>query len=186
MKHAIYAVTFLAILPTALGCRAMPASTDTLELAGEYGSIIYSSPQNGVWEEISYINQTTEKKLFSGQSAYFEPSQESDFSHSEIYLKINKISYGTTQVGSDQQEDYERFYCAFIDMRTGCIARQETGSFCGGTWSSRNDHWLWTGEEVVIDPRLDSSFSLDNLAEYFVEIGGSENASACAKNATEK
>jgi len=94
------------------------------------------------------------------------------------YLKIEKTIRGGIE-GSALEEDYDRAYCAFVEMASGCIVRQETGSFCGGQWALSNDAWLWAGEGVSIDQRDQNTASKNSDMEALAEINGDANLHLC-------
>lgn len=152
------------------------AEAQSVHLKTHDGEVAFADPENGFWRSVYYLKNDRRHKLFPKQRAYFDESLPSDFSKSDRYLKIQKIIRGSIEVGT-WEEDYERAYCAFVEMAGGCVVRQETGSFCGGQWADNDDVWLWAGEKIVIDQRDPSNPSKNSDA--LVEINGGANLHLC-------
>lgn len=171
--------------PTSLGflflavCSVYACAQDASSVAKTHsGEVVFASPEQGSWRKVFYLKNGVSQQLFSGDSAYFDESEDADFSWGKKYLKINKIIRGFLQ-GGGTDEEYERAYCVFIEMSSGCVVRQETGSFCGGEWASNGDAWIWGGEEIIIDERDPHKPLSDSDIERLSDIGGRENISRC-------
>ena len=170
------AISLLTAMSHVAAC-AQEASTN---LKSQGSEIIFADPEYGSWTKLYFSNDYLHQQLFPEKNTYFDESTDSDFSEDKKYLKINKITHGT--IHSDAgEEEYERAYCAFIEMSSGCIVRQETGSFCGGVWAETGNTWIWAGEEVIIDERDPYKKLSGSDVEILSEIGGAENVSRCIK-----
>lgn len=153
------------------------AEAQSIHLKAHGAEIVFADPEQGSWRSVYYSKDDSSHELFPDQRAYFDESLPSDLSENDRYLTIHKITRGSIG-GEALDEGYERAYCAFVEMASGCVVRQETGSFCGGEWGD-NDLWLWAGEEIIIDQR-DLSKPLDNSnVEALVEINGEANLPLC-------
>lgn len=156
------------------------AQGTSTSLKFQEGEIIFADPEQGSWTKIYFLKNGISQQLFTEKNTYFDESTDSDFSKNKEYLKINKIIRGS--IHSDTgEEEYERAYCVFVEIVSGCIARQETGSFCGGTWAEKGNTWIWAGEEVIIDERDPHKALSETDVEILSEIGGAENISRCTK-----
>lgn len=142
------------------------------------GQVIFADPEKGFWRSVYFLKNGNHYKLFPKEQAYFDASLPSDFSEDSRYLKIEKTIRGSIEGGA-LEEDYDRAYCAFVEMASGCIVRQETGSFCGGQWAVKNDAWLWAGEEITIDQRNQNTASKNSDVEALAEINGDANLHLC-------
>lgn len=156
------------------------AQETSTSLKSQGSEIIFADPEQGSWTKLYFSNNYLHQQLFSEKNTYYDESTDSDFSENKKYLKINKIARGT--IHSDAgEEEYERAYCAFVEMSSGCIVRQETGSFCGGAWAEKENTWIWAGEELIIDERDPHKALSESDVEILSEIGGAENVSRCIK-----
>ncbi|MGA6097717.1 hypothetical protein ACPESN_07550 [Stutzerimonas marianensis] len=149
------------------------------DLKAHGGQVIFADPEKGFWRSVYYSKNGSHHKLFPNEQAYFDASLPSEFSKDSKYLKIEKTIRGSIEDG-DMEEDYDRAYCAFVEMASGCIVRQETGSFCGGQWAVNNDAWLWAGEEVAIDQRYQNTPLNNSDMEALAAINGDANFHLCA------
>lgn len=156
------------------------AQETSTSLKSQGSEIIFAAPEQGSWTKVYFSNSYIHQQLFSEKNTYFDESTDSDFSENKKYLKINKITRGTIH-SEGGEEEYERAYCAFVEMSSGCVVRQETGSFCGGVWADTENTWIWAGEEVIIDERNSHRLISEADVEVFLEIGGPENVSRCTK-----
>jgi hypothetical protein len=174
-SRRILAIFLLVAMCFALACGQGTAG----QLRSQGGEITFDDPGQGLWRKIFYSNGNVSQQLFPEDNSRFDEGDVSDFSQDKKYLKINKIIRGVVQ-GEDFEEEYERAYCAFVVMASGCIVRQETGSFCGGKWGDEGDAWVWGEEEISIDERDQRKALSDTDIERLSEIGGKENVSRCA------
>lgn len=173
-------IGFRILLSIFAFCGVIYAQDKSVVFWTHSGEIKLSVPGEEGWKEIYYSSAGVSRRLFSEEGAYFDADTELDFSSGKEYLKVNKILRGVVGV-EDVQYNYERYYCIFIEMSSGCVVRQETGSFCGGVWDETENSWLWSGEKITIDERNpDEPFSNDDI-DYFSEIGGFENVSRCTQ-----
>ncbi|WP_141566887.1 hypothetical protein [Stutzerimonas stutzeri] len=165
------------IFSTAAHTAAWAETQSALKAHG--GQVIFTDPEKGFWRSVYFLKNGNHYKLFPKEQAYFDASLPSDFSEDSRYLKIEKTIRGSIE-GSALEEDYDRAYCAFVEMASGCIVRQETGSFCGGQWGEdNNDVWLWAGEEITIDQRNQNTASKNSGMEALAEINGDANWHLC-------
>ncbi len=154
------------------------AEPQSIQLKAHGAEVVFADPEQGSWRSVYYSKDDSSHELFPDQHAYFDESIPSDLSENDKYLKIHRIIRGSIE-GEALEEDYERAYCAFVEMATGCVVRQETGSFCGGQWADKGDLWLWAGEEITIDQR-DPYKPLNNSnVEVLLEINGEANLPLC-------
>ena len=180
MRLIISKCALVISLLTAMSHVTACAQEISTNLKSQGGEIIFADPEQGSWNKLYFSNNHLHQQLFPEENTYFDKSTDSDFSESKKYLKINKIIHGAieSEVG---EEEYERAYCAFIEMSSGCIVKQETGSFCGGTWAEPENTWIWAGEELAIDERDPHKALSESDVEILSEIGGAENVSRCSK-----
>lgn len=154
------------------------AEVQSIHLKAHGAEIVFADPEQGSWRSVYYSKDDSSHELFPNQHAFFDESLPSDLSENDRYLTIHKIIRGSIE-GEAMEEDYERAYCAFVEMASGCVVRQETGSFCGGQWADNDDLWLWAGEEIIIDQR-DPNKPLNNSnMEALLEFNGEANLPLC-------
>ena len=169
-------ISLLMVMSHMAAC-AQETSTN---LKSQGGEIIFADPEQGSWTKLYFSNNHVRQRFFPEKNTYFDEGVGSDFSDSKKYLKVNRIVRGVVE-GEAGEEEYERAYCAFIEMSSGCIVRQETGSFCGGAWAETENTWVWAGEEIIIDERDSQKELNESEVEMLSEIGGAENVSRCTK-----
>lgn len=173
------AKTLLALLIYFTAAQSIAwAGAQSIHLKAHGGKVFFADPEQGNWRSVYYSKGNSHHELFPKQRAYFDESLPSDFSKSSRYLKIHKIIRVSIE-GDAMGNDCERAYCAFVEMASGCIVRQETGSFCGGQWADTDDQWLWAGEEIVVDQRDPNNMSNSSIVEELVEINGDVNLPLC-------
>lgn len=180
MYLIIIKIALPILLLTAASYVIACAQETSINLKPQGSEIIFADPEQGAWTKVYFSNNHLHQQLFQEENTYFDESTDSDFSENKKYLKINKITRGT--IDSDTgEEEYDRAYCAFIEMGSGCIVRQETGSFCGGAWAETGNSWVWAGEEIIIDERDPHKALSESDVEILSEIGGAANVSRCIK-----
>lgn len=140
--------------------------------------ILYEHSYKKEWRKLTFSNATNSFELFKGEKNYFDKSSESDFSKGREYLLINKIVRGHVTDNS-KSEEYEKYYCSFVDMRTGCIVREETGYFCAGNWSDESGYWNLDGENILIDIRLDKKANSQEIFNAIKSISDTNNYKIC-------
>lgn len=177
MKFIIEKVALITSLLVAISHMAACAQGNPTSLKSQTGEITFSTQEKGYWTKVFFSKHGISEQLFREEKSYFDEFTDSDLSNDKIYLKINKIVHGT--VYGDGEEEYERAYCVFIEMVSGCVVRQETGSFCGGAWSDEGNAWVWAGEEVIIDERDPRKTLSESDVESLSEIGGADNVNRC-------
>ncbi|MDR3564492.1 MAG: hypothetical protein P4N59_24095 [Negativicutes bacterium] len=115
----------------------------------------------------------------SVESVVFEESDKSDFSSGGKYLKLNKIVRGSVSTAEGKSERAERYYCSFVEMRSGCIVKEGTGEFCGGHWGEDDGEWMAEGELTTIDVRKSGSRAALEIDTYFKNFSNRENYQRC-------
>lgn len=154
------------------------AQESSLSLKSQAGEVRFSTQEQGYWTRLFFVKNGVPVQLFAAESSYFDGVSESDYSINKAYLKINRLVRGT--VYGNGEEEYERAYCVFVEMLSGCVLRQETGSFCGGAWGGEETTWIWVGEEINIDERVAGNALSESDLVSFAEVGGVDNAERCA------
>lgn len=120
-----------------------PAYAD-IKIESKYGSaVIFSQKKQG-----EYIEDNSWSKLIFSRGnesfeigwpeRYYTEDGSSKTSPSGRYLKINSISGGYVDVGSEKKY-VDRAYCSVIDMRDGCIVSDWDGEACGSDWINGKD-----------------------------------------------
>ncbi|MBU0539012.1 MAG: hypothetical protein KKG73_11335 [Gammaproteobacteria bacterium] len=178
MKIMIKKIILIASLLAATSNIGACAQDSPTSLKSQSGEITFSTHEQSYWTKVFFSKNGISEQLFPDEKSYFDEVTDSDFSNGKIYLKINKIVRGTVYDDTGEEE-YDRAYCVFIEMVSGCIVRQETGSFCGGAWGDEGNAWIWAGEEVIIDERDPRKALNESDLESLSEIGGADNVNRC-------
>ncbi|WP_236200013.1 hypothetical protein [Pseudomonas pseudonitroreducens] len=118
--------------------------------------------------------QGKKNKVFS-----FDAGSEADLSKSNLYFVLNRIEHGYISGVGEVQQDVERAYCDFVDIKTGCVLREETGAFCGGYWGGVDDSWNIGVDSIKIDRSFVSKMSGSKLKSYFTGFSDAANLNRC-------
>lgn len=180
MNKLIIASVALIFMCFLSGVRA----EEIIALKGLGGYVIYKGKVGDEWRAV-------EIRLLDGDiihpfsvspnaSIYFDGGRESNLSKNGLYVVVNKIERGVVYMG-DSSEEVEKYYCSFVEIKSGCVLKEEVGEFCGGYWSNKNDKWNIAGRSVEIDERLTERKG-KNLVEYFSGFSGAENLNRCVPN----
>lgn len=155
-----------------------------LRVRGKYGDVVYSIRDGDEWKNVAIHREKGVRiDLFQGdknKAVRFDGGGESDLSKSGLYFVLNKIEHGYISGDGEVRQDVERAYCDFIDIKTGCILREETGAFCGGYWGDADDRWnLGGGDSIKIDRRFFIKMSRSELRSYFTGFSDVDNLNRC-------
>lgn len=116
-------VKIFALLVIVSTAAAEKKQENFIKLAATNSYILYEQPHKKEWRKLVFSTPANSFELFHGKKYYFNKSSESDFSKNSEYLLINKIVRGHVTDNS-KSEEYEKYYCSFVDMHTGCIVRK--------------------------------------------------------------
>lgn len=170
--------TNLAAFTFVIGAAYSAPTQQKVILKTEDAELSLEKPSRGEFSEVFHTNKMKKQKLFTSGNSLYSIDTETALSPQNKYAQLNKITLGSTSQSTDEEE-YERADCAFIEMSTGCIVRIETGSFCGGEWSEKDDLWKFSGYESNIDIRNESSLSISEKSNLLLEWDGEDNLSRC-------
>lgn len=168
------ALIFFAAIYTSTAAQ----SEEELKIFAQNNQISFESPNKGEWKKVFFSSKNHKIQLFNGKNFYFEKGSGKDLSKDGEYLLINKIERGIVSENS-HNEEYEKYYCSFVDMQTGCVVLEETGYFCGGNWSDRNGYWSLDGESIPIDIRLNKNLTPEAIKDFFKSTSDDANYQVC-------
>ncbi|WXL25717.1 hypothetical protein WG219_20870 [Ectopseudomonas mendocina] len=178
VKKFILIFALFAVFYYAIGTTYSAPTQKTVTLQTEDAELSLEQPSRGEFSEVFHTNKMKKQKLFTSGNSLYSIDTETALSPQNKYAQLNKITLGSTSQSTDEEE-YERADCAFIEMSTGCIVRIETGSFCGGEWSEKDDLWKFSGYESNIDILNESSLSISEKSNLLLEWDGEDNLSRC-------
>lgn len=153
-------------------------SEEEPKITSNNNQISFESPHKGEWKRVFFSSKNHRIQLFKGKDFYFEKSSVDDLSKNGEYLLINKIERGVVSDGASNEE-HEKYYCSFVDMRSGCVVLEETGYFCGGNWSNRIGYWDLDGESISIDIRLNKDSTAKEIRDFFRSMSDDANYQTC-------
>ena len=176
----VAAVTFACVVTFPL----MASERGGVYILGSHESqVIYKNRIGNAWGSLFFLPKGgKEFSLYANAnliSLLFEESNSEDFSRDKNYLMVHKIEHATLSSGDGQDESVERYYCSFIDMRSGCIVRENTGEFCGGAWGEMDGEWISGGNSNHIDERQNLSRSQNDRRNYFDTFADDDNFRRC-------
>jgi hypothetical protein len=151
-------------------------------LKSHHTKVVYKEKTQDGWGSVVFLlSGKDEFPLYpsNSRSLVFEPSSEEDFSVSKRYLMIHRIERATISSEDGADGSVETYYCSFVDMRSGCLVRESTGGFCGGTWGDADGEWIAGAQSVLIDRRQDPSQSYDDQVKYFEGFPSEDNFRRC-------
>lgn len=62
-------------------------------------------------------------------------------SHDGRYVVLDLTRNGVTETEDGKPSVESREFCPILDTQTGCIARDDTGAVCGGSWDDKDAVW---------------------------------------------
>jgi hypothetical protein len=165
------------------GALSASESDDTYTISSNGNKVIYTGKVEDAWERLFFSQQgATEFPLYittSPDSLRFEESTQQDLSRDKNYLMLSMIEHATVSSGPGKEMSVEKYFCSFVDMRSGCVVKESTGEFCGGTWGSMDGKWVAGESSTLIDQRQDPSFSRKDHENYFRMFADHDNFKRC-------
>lgn len=112
-------------------------------------------------------------------SLMFEESTQQDLSRDKNYLMLNIVEHAIVSSEPGKEMTVEKYFCSFVDMRSGCVVKEGTGEFCGGAWGSMDGEWVAGESSSLIDQRQNPSFSRKDHINYFRKFADHDNLKRC-------
>ncbi|ARU90467.1 hypothetical protein B9K09_22025 [Pseudomonas sp. M30-35] len=122
---------------------------NSTNITADGGIVTFENAIKDTWQTVYYSNQSANKHQILKEHTSFATPDSDSLSANKKHLVINAINSGTLEYGK-QKELYDRAYCIFVKMDTGCIVKKETGEFCGGYWDTTDSSWNLYGTLVNI------------------------------------
>lgn len=181
MKSKLISFTFFACFCT--GALSASQGNDIYTISSNGNKIIYAGKVGDAWRCLFFLPEGAgEFPLYitaSPNSLMFEESTQQDLSRDKNYLMLNMIEHAAVSSEPGKEMSVEKYFCSFVDMRSGCVVKESTGEFCGGTWGSMDGEWVAGESSTLIDQRQDPSFSRKNHENYFRTFADHDNLKRC-------
>ena len=181
MKSKLIGFTFFAFFCT--GALGASEGGDVYTISSNGNKIIYAGKVADAWGHLFFLPEGARQfPLYitaSPNSLMFEESTQQDLSRDKNYLMLNMIEYAAVSSELGEEMSVERYFCSFVDMRSGCVVKESVGEFCGGTWGSMDGEWIAGESSILIDQRQDPSFSRKDHEYYFSTFADHNNFKRC-------
>jgi hypothetical protein len=181
MKSKLIRLTFFSCFCTS--ALSASQSDDIYTLSSNGNKIIYAGKVGDAWRRLSFLPEGAREFLLyipaSPNSIMFEESTQQDFSRDKNYLMLNMIEHATVSSEPGIEMSIEKYFCSFVDMRSGCVVQESAGEFCGGTWGAVDGEWIAGDSSSLIDRRQDPSFSRKDYENYFRTFADHNNLKRC-------
>ena len=181
MKSKLISFTFLACF--CIGALGASEGGDIYTISSNGNKVIYAGKVEGAWGRLFFLPEGARAfplySTASPNSLMFEESTQQDLSRDKNYLMLNMVEHATVSSELGKEVSVERYFCSFVDMRSGCVVKESTGEFCGGTWGSMDGEWVAGESSILIDQRQDPSFSRKDHEYYFRTFADHNNFKRC-------
>jgi|GEM_PF-5375867 len=121
---------------------AAPAGPD------KRGTVMYVGDADGKKRSVEIYYDRRHVRTIDHSFGEFQQELPASMSSSGNIVLLHQVESGTLHVSPEEVQRHERYYCNFVDLRTGCLLDRRTGEFCAGEWAE-NDTWRGSDGRTV-------------------------------------